>query len=278
MVAWSWRCGEAHEAPATPGQHGTEDLQPVLGAPVEDEVLTGDRLPGSIGAALPPVFGLGFGHGPPQRATRAGVSLGSAEGQQALGTDAAIGALHLRRDELEDRIGDLRPGRAFGLWAAASFDDPSDGLVGRAAERCGRAIAAQLGIGGEDVQLFPRSLHNGRPSGLHGGGLTSPLCDPGASPGGQGRSRGGDFLLAISGDFVMATGMVFATRRKPSRDSGPSSDLRAAAWRSAAVRAIARSGLRGNKTPLASASWTMDRAYRSRVCSILTRRPHQRGR
>ena len=88
----------------------------------------------------------------------------------------------------------------------ATLDDPADRLVGRAAERCGRAIAAQLLVRGEDVQLFPRGLHNGCPSGLHGGGFTSPLCDPGASPGGQGRSRGGDFLLAMNGDFVMATG------------------------------------------------------------------------
>ena len=77
---------------------------------------------------------------------------------------------------------------------------------GRSCGSCRRALrwhdSYRVGIGGEDVQLFPRSLHNGRPSGFAGGGLTSPLCDPGASPGGQDRSRGGDFLVAISGDFT----------------------------------------------------------------------------
>jgi len=158
--------GEPDEAPAAPGQHGTEDLQPILLAPVEDEVLTRHRLPGSIGAAIAAMFGLGLGHGAAQRATRAAVSLGTAERQQALRADAAVGALHLRRDEPEDRVGDPGSCRAFGLWSAASFDDPPHGLVGRAAERRGGAIAAELGIGGEDVQLFPRSLHNGRPSGF----------------------------------------------------------------------------------------------------------------
>ena len=67
--------GEADEAPAAPGQHGTEDLHPILGAPVEDEVLTGDGLPGPITATAAVIRGLGLGHGPAQAAGRAGVSL-----------------------------------------------------------------------------------------------------------------------------------------------------------------------------------------------------------
>ena len=134
--------GEPHEAPAAPGQHGTEDLQPILGAPVEDEVLTGDGLPGSIGAALPPVFGLGLGHGPTERAGRAGVARGPAERQQALGADAAIGGLDLRRDQLADEVGVVWPGRSLGRWSDAPLDDPAHGLVGRAAERRGGPIAS----------------------------------------------------------------------------------------------------------------------------------------
>ncbi len=83
--------GEAHEAPAAPGEHGTEDLQPVLLTPVEDEVLTGHGLPGSIRATLPSMLGLGLGHGATEAAGRAGIALGPAQRQQALGADAAIG-------------------------------------------------------------------------------------------------------------------------------------------------------------------------------------------
>jgi hypothetical protein len=58
--------GEAHEAPAAPGEHGTEDLERSLLTPVEHEVLTGHGDPGPIRAAPSPVLGLGRGHGPPE--------------------------------------------------------------------------------------------------------------------------------------------------------------------------------------------------------------------
>jgi hypothetical protein len=51
--------GEAHEAPAAPGQHGAEDLQAVLLAPVDDEVLARDGEPGSIDAPAAAVVSLG---------------------------------------------------------------------------------------------------------------------------------------------------------------------------------------------------------------------------
>ncbi len=65
--------------------------------------------------------------------------------------------------------------------AQATLEDPAHGLVGRAAECRGGAIAAELGIGGEDVQLVPRSHHNGSPSGWWWLALTPPLCRPGGS-------------------------------------------------------------------------------------------------
>jgi len=78
--------------------------------------------------------------------------------------------------------------------------------VGGAAERSGGAIRTQFVIRGEDVQLFPRGLHNGRPSGWHG--VVSTLTTMrlrGLHPGCMDQTRGGDFLVAISGDFDMAT-------------------------------------------------------------------------
>ena len=45
-------------------------------------------------------------------------------------------------------------------------------------------------------------------------GLTSPRCRPGGSPGWSDQTRGGDFLVAISGDFLMAT------RSRRGRSSG----------------------------------------------------------
>ena len=50
--------------------------------------------------------------------------------------------------------------RAFAFMVETQEDDG-----GWAAERRGGSLAAQLGIGGEDVQLVPRSLHTGCPSG-----------------------------------------------------------------------------------------------------------------
>jgi hypothetical protein len=131
---------EPDEAPAAPGEHGTEHLHAVLFTPVEDEVLAGHGLPGSIRAASAAMLGLGLGHGPAQRAVRAGVALGSAQRQQALGADAAVGALHHRGDELDDRVGEPRPRWSATCRSRAAFDDPADRLVGRAAERCGGPV------------------------------------------------------------------------------------------------------------------------------------------
>jgi hypothetical protein len=55
--------GEADEAPATPGEDGTEDLPGSLLAPVDDEVLARDGLPGAIAASASPVLGLRRCHG-----------------------------------------------------------------------------------------------------------------------------------------------------------------------------------------------------------------------
>ncbi len=60
--------GEAHEAPAAPGQPRTEDLHPVVGAPVVDEVLARrPPLPGRDDAASPAMLDLGPATGPAKR-------------------------------------------------------------------------------------------------------------------------------------------------------------------------------------------------------------------
>ena len=51
--------GEAHEAEPAPRQHGAEDLQPVLGAPVDHQVLAGFGHPGAEHAAPPAPGDLG---------------------------------------------------------------------------------------------------------------------------------------------------------------------------------------------------------------------------
>ena len=159
---------EAHEAHPAPGQDGTEDMPGSLLAPVDDEVLPGHRLPGSIDATVAAVLGLGRGHRPAEAAGRARVALGPQHGQEALGTDAAVALAHPRGDALTVRIGEPAPGWPFPGWPAAPLDDPAHGLVGRAAEGRGGPVAAQLVVRGEDVQPLPRCLHNGCPSGSHG--------------------------------------------------------------------------------------------------------------
>lgn len=136
--------GEAHEAPAAPGEDGTEDLVSVLLAPVEDEVLTGHRLPGPVDTPRAAVFGLRGGHGTTERSRRAGIAGGPAERQQALRADAAIAGLHPRGDERQVWVGDLRSGWPLERWPRAAFDDPAHGLVGRAGQCRGGTIAAQL--------------------------------------------------------------------------------------------------------------------------------------
>ena len=57
-------------------------------------------------------------------------------------------------------------GRTLGRRQAAALHDPAHGLGGRPAQAGGSPIAAELAVRGQDVQLVPRRLHNGRPSEL----------------------------------------------------------------------------------------------------------------
>ena len=202
---------EPDEPDPAPGEHGAEDVQTALAAPVDDEVLGRDWQPRSIRPAITPPGGLGLGDGSAQVVGRAGVARRPADREQALGADPAVGRPHSLGDERRERVRVAWPGWSLGRRPRAPLDDPADGLVGRPAELGRGSVRAELGVRGEDVQLLPRTLHNGSPSGWSWLALTPPRCRPGGAPGWSDQARGGDFLVAISGDFLMAT----RTRPRP---------------------------------------------------------------
>ena len=66
VVAWSSRSAKRTKRQRLQASTAQKTLQPVLLAPVEDEVLAGDGLPGSIDAPCATMLGLGVGDGPPE--------------------------------------------------------------------------------------------------------------------------------------------------------------------------------------------------------------------
>ena len=205
--------GEPDEPPAAPGEDGAEHLEATDLAPVDDEVLTRHGLPRPVRAALAAMLGLGLRHGPAQMPRGTRIALRPAEWQQALGADPAVGRADPRLDERCEPIGHLGPRWPWRRRPGPSLDEPADGLVGRAAQRRRGAVRAQLLERGQDVQLLPRTLHNGCPSGwLRAGFDTATVPPRGRTPVGQIRRGVGTFRWPYPGtlSWPRAPAAVFA--------------------------------------------------------------------
>jgi hypothetical protein len=166
--------GEAHKPHPAPGQHRAEDLQTRLGAPVDHQVLAWGGQPGPEGAPPAAPVGPDRGDRPAEVARRALVAGGPGLRQQPLGGDAPVGLRDPAGDQVGHQVGVAWPsGRPRPLPQrplAMALDDAAHGLVGGAAQLGGGAVAAKLGIGVDDVQAFPRRLHQGGSSNRQVGG------------------------------------------------------------------------------------------------------------
>jgi hypothetical protein len=148
--------GEAHETVTAPGQHGAEHLQAVDGAPVDGQVLARHGYPWPEAAPPPAPLGLGQRDRPTEVAGRAAIASCLGLRQQALGRDLAVGVAHPLGDEVGDDVSVVSPSRPLRPRAHAALDHAADCLVSRAAQLGRGSVAAQLAIGVQDVQSFPR--------------------------------------------------------------------------------------------------------------------------
>ena len=139
--------------------------------------------------------GLRLGDGPAEVAGRAGVPRGPAAGSRRLALIRPSVARTARPISAVNGSVFLGRGGRLRRRPAAALDDPPDGLVGRAAQRRGSPIAAQLVVRGQDVQLCPSLSSQWASLGSAVDGFEHRhRGSPGGFPGGSGQSRGGDFL------------------------------------------------------------------------------------
>ncbi len=159
---------DAHKAVAAPGQHGTEEVQPPLRAPVDHQMLPRHGHPRPIGAPLPPPHRFHLGHRSAQGACRAGVARRLRHRQQPLRRDPPVRGLHPVHDQRAHSFRIPWPGHpVLPLVCRAALlprHDPLDRLVRRAAQSGRAAIAPQFRIRIDYVHHIPRRLHWASPS------------------------------------------------------------------------------------------------------------------
>ena len=153
--------GEAHEPDPGEGQHRAEHVDPTLGAPIDDQVLTR----GPHRRATPPVI-----VGAPQpflrrdQATevprRPAIARGLREWEQPLRADPTRALHHPLRDQHHDPVVVPLPRLADREHPAGlvTGDDPLHRLRRRPRHRGGTTVRTHLTVGRNDVHTFPRRL------------------------------------------------------------------------------------------------------------------------
>ena len=148
--------GEAYEAPAAPGRHGAEDVQPRLCTPVDDQGVARrpHRRPATCMVLGSPRL-LRRGNQAPEVAGRSPVARRPGLRQCPLGADASLGRLHPAGDHAGDdvvvvgRLGRFRHGLASGLDLAGPLvDRPLHRPMRGAAHDGGPPVRAYLSVGG----------------------------------------------------------------------------------------------------------------------------------